>query len=132
MALFLCVTGSCLLFFSRSLPRFIYDFFCPVRIYTQEAYILINPSTSEKPVSCNLPECIYVSISSGIPKCIVPLSHCVFVNCLCFRSHKMLQKMIIFDGDDAGFQCGGAGGNGLGYEKVNDAERRVVGDKLKQ
>lgn len=37
------------------------------------------------------------------------LFHCVAVSsengkCICFRSHKMLQQMIIFDGDDAGWQ----------------------------
>jgi hypothetical protein len=50
----------------------------------------------EKPVSCNLPDYIYVSIFE-IPKCIVSLCVASRKMCVCFWSHKMLQQMIILE-----------------------------------
>jgi hypothetical protein len=94
MVLFLCVTGY-------SLFLVIFMTICFAQL---SALILVHSLTSRvKPVFCNLPECIYVSIFK-IPKCIVFLILCVFAKCICFRSHKTLQQMIILDGDDAGWK----------------------------
>lgn len=77
-------------FYDIAFAQLLILFFFPPSLFCRSTLphmkpTLINPSTSrrEKPVSCNLPECIYVSILA-IPKCIVRLSLS-----LSFRSLKM-------------------------------------------